>query len=62
MKHARRGRSPLPAFAAVAAVVIVAALVGGVYLWEQRAAASQPAPDTSRGKTVEEMLGLTEGG
>lgn len=62
MKHARRGRSPLPTIAAVAAVLLVAVLVGGMYLWEQRAAASQPAPDTSRGKTVEEMLGLADGG
>jgi len=39
----------------------MAVLVGGVYLWEQHMAGKQPAPDTSRGKTVEEMLGLTEG-
>lgn len=62
MRYTRRTRSRVPVVAAIAAALLVVALVGGVYLWEQRMDAKQPAPDTSRGKTVEEMMGLTDGG
>lgn len=54
-------RSAAPMAAVIAALAAIAALGIGMFLWEKYAG-TKPAPDTSRGKTAEEMMGLTEGG